>query len=93
MNHIACMSLKCFHKWTTAAVLLASAGGFALSLQAEVRLPQVFSDHMVLQQEKPLTFWGWAQPGETVTVQKVWNPTCTANTRNNGLEVIAANKC
>lgn len=37
--------------------------------QAEVRLPQVFGSHMVLQQEKPLTIWGWAAPGEKVTVQ------------------------
>jgi sialate O-acetylesterase len=35
---------------------------------AEVRLPKVFGDHMVLQQDKPLVFWGWAQPNETVTV-------------------------
>ena len=49
--------------------MLALAGGFARTAQAEVRLPKVFSDHMVLQQQKPLTVWGWAQPGETVTVQ------------------------
>lgn len=36
---------------------------------AEVRLPAIFGSHMVLQQEKPVTVWGWAQPGETVTVQ------------------------
>ncbi|MCP5528383.1 MAG: 9-O-acetylesterase [Verrucomicrobiales bacterium] len=35
---------------------------------ADVRLPRVFGDHMVLQREKPLTVWGWANPGETVTV-------------------------
>ena len=49
--------------------MLVMAGAFAPTAQAEVRLPKVFSDHMVLQQEKPLTVWGWAQPGETVTVQ------------------------
>ncbi len=37
--------------------------------RAEIRLPHVFGSHMVLQQEKPLTIWGWATPGETVTVQ------------------------
>ncbi|HVV71187.1 MAG TPA: sialate O-acetylesterase, partial [Verrucomicrobiae bacterium] len=36
---------------------------------ASVRLPKVFSSHMVLQREKPLTFWGWADPGESVTVR------------------------
>ena len=37
--------------------------------RAEVRLPKVFGSHMVLQQEKPLVFWGWAEPGESVTVR------------------------
>ena len=42
---------------------------FCQLAQAEVRLPNVFSSHMVLQQQKPIVVWGWAQPGETVTVQ------------------------
>jgi len=37
--------------------------------RAEVRLPRVFGSHMVLQQERPLTIWGWATPNEKVTVQ------------------------
>ncbi|HEV2133246.1 MAG TPA: sialate O-acetylesterase [Terracidiphilus sp.] len=36
--------------------------------QAEVRLPSVFSDHAVLQRGQPVHIWGWAAPGETVTV-------------------------
>jgi len=42
---------------------------FALSAQAEIRLPKVFSSHMVLQQSKPIQIWGWANPNETVTVK------------------------
>ena len=38
------------------------------SLMAEVRLPGFFGDHMVLQQEKKIRVWGWADPGESVTV-------------------------
>ncbi len=37
-----------------------------LDTQAEVRLPKVFSSHMVLQQNKPVVIWGWADPGEQV---------------------------
>ena len=37
--------------------------------RAEVRLPKVFSSHMVLQRDVPLTIWGWAQPGESVSVR------------------------
>ena len=35
---------------------------------ADVRLPGVFSDHMVLQRDKPLAVWGRADAGEKVTV-------------------------
>ena len=45
----------------------------AATASAEVRLPQVFSSHMVLQQQKPLTLWGWAQPEESVTVELAGN--------------------
>jgi sialate O-acetylesterase len=37
-------------------------------VSAEVRLPAVIGDHMVLQQDKPVTIWGWAGRGEKVTV-------------------------
>ena len=35
---------------------------------ADVKLPTILSDHMVLQREMPLPIWGWADPGEEVTV-------------------------
>ena len=53
--------------WSVALGLVAG-GGFTLAARAEVRLPKVFSSHMVLQQEKPLVVWGWADPNEKVTV-------------------------
>ncbi len=39
------------------------------ALRADVRLPKVFGDHMVLQQEKPVKLWGWANPGENVEIR------------------------
>ena len=46
---------------------------FSLSLSlysySNVRLPRLISDNMVLQREKPITLWGWADAGEKVTVQ------------------------
>jgi len=39
-----------------------------VSLFAEVRLPRLFGDNMVLQRDKPIAIWGWASPGEKVTV-------------------------
>ncbi|TWU41533.1 hypothetical protein Q31b_29820 [Novipirellula aureliae] len=35
---------------------------------AEVRLPGIFGDSMVLQQQKPIRIWGWADPGENIMV-------------------------
>jgi sialate O-acetylesterase len=37
-------------------------------LKAEPRLPHIFSDHMVFQRELPIAVWGWADPGERVSV-------------------------
>ena len=36
---------------------------------ADVSVPSLFSDHMVLQRDKPVRIWGWADPGETVNVK------------------------
>jgi len=39
-----------------------------ISAFADVRLPHIFGSHMVLQAEKPIVVWGWADSGEAVTV-------------------------
>lgn len=46
---------------------------FALALlvsaaQAEVRLPKILTNHAVLQRDRPIHIWGWAEPGEKVSV-------------------------
>ena len=40
-----------------------------LFLQANVKLPQLVSDGMVLQRDTKLIIWGWASPGEKVQVK------------------------
>ena len=35
---------------------------------AQLRLPHLFSDHVVLQRQKPIRVWGWANPFEEVTI-------------------------
>lgn len=37
-------------------------------VNAEVTLPSVLADHMVIQRDKPIHLWGNADPGEQVTV-------------------------
>src|SRR5213593_352226 len=40
----------------------------ASNAQADVRLPALFSDNLVLQQDMAVPVWGWADEGEEVTV-------------------------
>jgi sialate O-acetylesterase len=40
----------------------------ALTVEADVTLPRIFGKEMVLQRQKPISVWGWASPGEKVTV-------------------------
>ena len=47
--------------------------GFVTSLlspcaRADVRLPRVFSDRMVVQRDQPIPVWGWAAPTEEITI-------------------------
>jgi sialate O-acetylesterase len=53
---------------TFSPILLALAGLCAPACAA-VRLPAILSDHMVLQRAAAVPVWGWAAPGEQVTVQ------------------------
>ena len=46
---------------------------------AEVRLPRLFGDNLVLQQQTSNAVWGWADTGERVTVTASWG--ATAETR------------
>lgn len=39
-----------------------------VALRAEVRLPAIFADHMVIQRDMPLHLWGTASGGAPVTV-------------------------
>ena len=51
--------------WVCLVLVCCVAG----SVAADVRLPQVFGANMVLQRDRAVPVWGWADPGEEVTVQ------------------------
>ena len=40
--------------------------------KANISLPEIFSDNMVLQQKSEVPLWGWAKTGETVTIKADW---------------------
>ena len=42
---------------------------YTIGMQAEVRLPGIFSDKMVLQRDTPIPLWGFADPKETVVIE------------------------
>lgn len=54
---------------TLAALSLALVSLAPARLEAAVKLPSIFADHMVLQRDVPITVWGTADPGEAITVK------------------------
>lgn len=52
---------------------LSAAFMFLSSAIADVKLPSLFTDGMVLQQNCKAAVWGTASPGESVTVSNTWN--------------------
>lgn len=52
----------------TAALAVCGSLLTGASLRADVSLPAIFGDHMVLQREMECKVWGWGAPGEKVTV-------------------------
>lgn len=46
---------------------------FQPAAMAEIKLPAIFSDNMVLQQKSDVAFWGSATPEKNVTIRTSWN--------------------
>ena len=58
------MKTKIYLHYSTLLAIL-----FAYPLTAQVKLPRLISDGMVLQRDTELKIWGWAAPGEYVTIE------------------------
>jgi sialate O-acetylesterase len=62
--------LKCKYLFLPVMATVFAVAWFSLATaQADVRLPNLFTDNMVLQQGMSVPIWGWADNDETVTVQ------------------------
>lgn len=48
--------------------------GCMSTARADVRLPAIFGDGVVVQQQSKVAVWGWARPGETVKLTASWEP-------------------
>ena len=57
-------SANYFKRWSGLVYSLA-----ALTAFADVKLPALISDHMVLQAGEPVPVWGWAAPDEKISVE------------------------
>src|SRR5271165_5150775 len=66
------------------ALVLAAGLAVASPASANVTLPHVFGDHMVLQRDQALPVWGWADPGEKVSVQIGDQPAVTTTASKAG---------
>ncbi|MGE5607781.1 MAG: sialate O-acetylesterase [Bacillota bacterium] len=57
-------------RWVIAVSGLCTAAGLWVgSAQADVTMPRVFGNDMVIQRDMPIPVWGWADAGEKVTVR------------------------
>lgn len=53
-------------------IFLAAGLAAAVTATGKVSLPAIISDNMVLEQNTDARLWGWASPGEKVTVIPSW---------------------
>jgi sialate O-acetylesterase len=61
-------------KFSISSLLLVFVLAAVDSTKANVLLPSIFSDHMVLQQNTTVTIWGWAKTLEEVKITVSWDP-------------------
>jgi sialate O-acetylesterase len=47
--------------------------GLSVQSFSQIKLPSVFSDNMVLQQNSEASVWGWGEPGSEIKVTGCWN--------------------
>ena len=41
---------------------------YCLAIQAQIRLPKLISDNIILQRDQAIKIWGWASPNEKIVV-------------------------
>ena len=58
------------------------------SVNADVKLPQIAGDGMVLQQQETVNFWGWSDQGEKVSVSTSWGQKAATKADNEGKWII-----
>ena len=63
---IGCRRLR---RWCPALAFVVLLAGPDRAARGDLRVPAIFGPHMVLQRDQKDRVWGWADPGEEVTVK------------------------
>ena len=58
--------------------------GVTLPATSGLRMPSLFGDHMILQQNMKNTIWGWANPKEKINVTASWGASASAQAEADG---------
>lgn len=66
--------MKKMKKIVSPFILLLSIATF-LNVHAEIRLPAIIDNHMILQQNSNVKIWGWCDPGEKIKINSGWDTT------------------
>ena len=54
-------------------VLIISFFAFNLIVSQDLKLPSIFSDNMILQQDSAVSIWGWSKSNSQVSINVSWN--------------------
>ena len=68
------------NRWLMVALVTLTA----LSVRADVQPVQLFTDNMVIQRDTQAPVWGWADPGEKITVTGSWGKTASTTADKDG---------
>jgi sialate O-acetylesterase len=58
----------------TILTLCSLTAAFSPAARADIRLPSIIGDNMVLQGDDTVRIWGWADPNEEIAVNVSWRP-------------------
>lgn len=56
---------------------------FTINLYGQIKLPNVFSNNMIIQADMPVRIWGWGKPNEMVSI-KIMDIAVTVKADENG---------
>jgi sialate O-acetylesterase len=65
------------------AAMLSVVGISSSTAMAELKMPKIFGSHMVLQRDQVNPIWGWAEPGDAVSIS-FGKTTATGTADKNG---------